>query len=99
MGAKFKSTYRVKLTYTYNVDGKDYESSRINGFREAANFPSKDLADTFAERFEEGTTVNVRYARDNPEDATLNKGNNDVAVILLHVLPPSFEVLSVIRSC
>ncbi|MGC9353749.1 MAG: DUF3592 domain-containing protein [Mariniphaga sp.] len=82
-----KSQYEARISYSYEVDGKKYNSTRIysNGSYSGGNITkAKELAD----KYPSGKTVDVYYDPELPESAALKPGvsGNDILMAALPLL-------------
>jgi hypothetical protein len=66
------STYPV-VVYTYNVDGKNYQSQRIKAGEQFLNVRIAGQAQATVNRYPIGTTVTVYYDPSNPVESALEK--------------------------
>ena len=89
-----KSQYEVRINYTYEVDGKKYNGSKVNpsGSYSGGNITkAKELAD----KFPASKTVDVYYDPELPDSAALKPGisGND---ILMAALPLLFLIIGLV---
>ncbi len=75
------TTYKVKLTYAYNVNGRDYEGERI-AFGYAGSSSEKFHRDIHR-AIRQGVQVAVRYDPNNPSRAVLSHGVNQSIIFVL----------------
>ncbi len=66
------SIYPV-VVYTYNVDGKNYQSQRIKAGEQFLNVRIAGQAQATVNRYPIGTTVTVYYDPSNPAECALEK--------------------------
>lgn len=81
------SQYSVRINYSYSVDGKKYNSSKVNtGGSYSGSSMSK--AKEIVAKFNEGKTVDVFYDPEIPDSAALNPGiqGKDIAVASFSLL-------------
>lgn len=72
---KSSTTYGVKAEYRYNVDGRNYRSSRaaIGEISDNVGNFQQTLGNRLQNAYRTGQTVSVWYDPANPEDAVLNR--------------------------
>ena len=75
------TTYRTKLTYNYNVAGRDFTGKKIAfGY---AGSSSRKFHDDIYDALPVGSQVAARYNPDNPEQAVLSFGINQSIMFLI----------------
>lgn len=76
------SSYQVKATYAYTVDGTRYESDRIAFGYGASN--GRATHESLDQKLGSGSTVVVRYDPERPQEAVLSCGvNNGIRFLLV----------------
>ena len=76
-------TYMPHVQYTYVANGKTYTSTQIQFFQESSE-NSRD-ASAITTTFNEGKTVTVYFAPDNPANAVLIPGASGGPVVMLGI--------------
>lgn len=74
------TSYRPSISYSYTVDGSEYESTRLE-------LGSIDMGrtDEYLQEFAEGKEVTVHYNPDDPEQAVLIAGADATFYVLMFV--------------
>ncbi len=81
-----KYWYGPKITYRYQVDGREYENNLLS-FKEApVHTPDRQYAKSIAAKYPRGSKVTVYYKPDSPSYAALEPGLGDAWPWLLLVL-------------
>ena len=76
---------KIILNYSYQVDGKNYESRAIGFGFEVSNYSKAQNQKTLMS-FAEGNIVDVFYNPQDPSDALLIKGTNFINNFYLNIL-------------
>jgi hypothetical protein len=77
------AAFTPKVRYKYQVDGQDYEGSRIRMYKE--NSSNKKAMARMQERYPEGSRVKVYYDPDDPSTAVLEPGFTAISFAILLV--------------
>ena len=64
----------AKISYSYNVEGKDYQGFRVGFLYDSSRNPAG-----LVEKFPPGKTVEVYYEKSDPSNSVLSRGGGSIA--------------------